>query len=749
MESTKVLIYMQARFALDSPDTVGRLGDVDGIDNQTDELQHPRETSSGGSSPTRTSLNPRIQFLRLSAIVRGRQGILGATPPYQPVPPSLSRQPLDEELEQSETQLDVRAPSPLRNFVLADCRLEHDSRRHQIAPPSLFPTEDLNRARRPIKMPQTGFQALILCGPGIGLNTFTSVPADFPKALVEVANRPMVWYVLDWCYRMGITDITLITPPTSKDTIAAALAQNPYLTRLPSPSADLLAPEGLEYTTPTAELLRLPEVQDAIKSDFLMLPCDLICDISGDQFLDTYFTRIGGLGGIGASSGPDAVSSRNELLSLGGEARGRRGGLSIWYNTAEREESVKGEECDFMCTTKLDTEHSLPLSKTASGQTQGVLRKLVWTMPMSELWDQVNEDKSFKIRQSLLRKHGAIKCMTKYRDSHIYFFPFWVKEFAKINEDFESVSEDLVGTWAKAEWRKPSYRARFGARKIFASQPRPQNGDLSAYERPIEEEVDLLSLSSTQVTSHQDSLQQSSPRTARLASRVHVDLEDRTLSPDDETTQAALISDAGPVPIVPPILSYILPSGTGAPLVRRVDTTPLLLSVSLALAKLPSIEEHLASGSKSAASPFSHAAKVHSTTTIAPRVTISRSDTLIDSNSTIATQCVIKNSVIGASVAIGTGTRITGCVVMDGATIGDKCVLTGTVVGKKSKIGNKCSLTNCEVQDGNVVGDGVEGKGEKYLVGGLEDEVGGDDELNYDEGSEDEGEGGGLSLGGD
>ncbi len=54
-------------------------------------------------------------------------------------------------------------------------------------------------------MPAPGFQALILCGPGVSLNTFTSNPKDFPKALVPIANRPMVWYPLEWCYRLGIT----------------------------------------------------------------------------------------------------------------------------------------------------------------------------------------------------------------------------------------------------------------------------------------------------------------------------------------------------------------------------------------------------------------------------------------------------------------------------------------------------------------------------------------------------------------
>lgn len=52
-------------------------------------------------------------------------------------------------------------------------------------------------------MPATGFQAFILCGPGENLQPFSS--KDFPKALIPIANRPMVWYPLEWCYRMGIT----------------------------------------------------------------------------------------------------------------------------------------------------------------------------------------------------------------------------------------------------------------------------------------------------------------------------------------------------------------------------------------------------------------------------------------------------------------------------------------------------------------------------------------------------------------
>lgn len=54
-------------------------------------------------------------------------------------------------------------------------------------------------------MPSPGLQALILCGPGSSFPTFTSNPDENPKALLPIANRPMVWYPVDFCYRMGIT----------------------------------------------------------------------------------------------------------------------------------------------------------------------------------------------------------------------------------------------------------------------------------------------------------------------------------------------------------------------------------------------------------------------------------------------------------------------------------------------------------------------------------------------------------------
>ena len=58
---------------------------------------------------------------------------------------------------------------------------------------------------------------------------------------------------------------------------------------------------------------------------------------------------------------------------------------------------------------------------------------------------------------------------------------------------------------------------------------------------------------------------------------------------------------------VPPILAYLHPNEPSAPIIRRVDTARLLLTVSLQLAKLPSVED---AGAEAVLAPFARPRKV-------------------------------------------------------------------------------------------------------------------------------------------
>ncbi|ORY05928.1 hypothetical protein BCR34DRAFT_675558 [Clohesyomyces aquaticus] len=540
-------------------------------------------------------------------------------------------------------------------------------------------------------LPPPGFQALILCGPGASFSTFTSNPTEIPKALLPIANRPMVWYPLEWCYRMGVTDITVITPPESLQVIEAAMSQNPHLTSLPAPKPDILAPQGLTHQTGTGELFRLPEVQEAIKGDFIVLPCDIVCELDGTALADAWMIEEAGLG---AASGGLGASGKIPM-SIGGERAGRRGGLGVWYQT-KGEGSVKGEETDFIATTPLPT----PIVPPPSDSLRRDISNLVYTVPTDTLKDIAEENKCVPLRHSLITKHGRIKMLSTHRDAHIYFFPYWVSEMIKQNDKFDSISEEALGWWAKAGWQD-GLGDKLGLRQIFHRADTGE-GDLDGSQEP-DEEIDVATLSSTWSGSAY-----SPPEPTMLASRVQ----------DSNIPQAAKAILHKSKLTVPPILAYVQPSGTSQPLIRRVDTAHLLLTVSLRLAKLPSIEEV----GRDAASPFAHQAKIAHKDTIPRKCRVEAENSLLAENVIVEEKTNIKECVIGSNCTISEGARLLRCLLMDGVEVGTNVQLTDCILGRRCKIEggpakeeNKTVLKDCEVQDGQVVEWGTEAKNEKIM----------------------------------
>ncbi|KAJ5578751.1 eukaryotic translation initiation factor subunit eIF2B-gamma [Penicillium hispanicum] len=561
-----------------------------------------------------------------------------------------------------------------------------------------------------LPVPATGFQALILCGPGISLSTFSSNPEECPKCLLPVANRPQVYYAIDWLRRSGVSDITLVTPPSALAPLQAALKQNPYLTSLPTPSPSIVTSQSLEMTMGTAEVLRLPEVQACIKADFIVLPCDLVCEIPGESLLEAWMVSQGALGGSSTSHNAQGPTS-----GLGGEQGGRRGGLSVYYQTQGREESVKGEATDFVAIAPLEKDEAPVVSHPLNGPAtlRFGLSKLVLSAPMDTIKEKMEQDKGFLVRHSLVEKHAQVKFLTQYRDAHIYVFPYWVKDLARNQEKFQSISEDLIGFWAKSEWQE-GLGEKLGINKILQeSHAADENRSLDG--ESLEDEIDLKGMSTTKAGSNMSSigpLHADDSESPVYASRVKVPESGPTNKPSQ----------------VPPMLAYV--QRGSAPFVRRVDSSAMLLSTSLRLAKLESVEE-----AGSAASPLAHNHKVAHPEGVAQRCTVTKTDCLLDRNVTVEEKCVIKESVIGSNCHISSGARLTRCLVMDGAVIGERCQLTGCIVGKRSNIGRESIMKDCEIQHGNVIPEETDAKNEKFMVfeGLDEDEDGMDVSGDFEE----------------
>ncbi|KAH8731671.1 eukaryotic translation initiation factor-like protein subunit eIF2B-gamma [Phaeosphaeriaceae sp. PMI808] len=561
-------------------------------------------------------------------------------------------------------------------------------------------------------LPAPGFQAIVLCGPGASFSTFTSTPKDIPKALLPIANRPMVWYPLEWCYRMGVSNITIITPPESLEAIEAAMSQNPHLTSLPTPRPDIIAPQTLTHETGTSDIFRLPEVKSVIKGDFIILPCDLICELDGTALADAWMIE---QAGFGAATGRLGHNGSKIAFGPGGEKLGRRGGLGVWYQT-KGEGSIKGEETDFIATVPLHT----PIVSPPVDSARRHMSNLVYSVPTDTLNDITDENKVLPIRHSLIRKHARIRMLTTYRDAHIYFFPYWAAEMMAKNETFESVSEDVLGWWAKAGWQD-GLGDKLGLRQILQGEDEEsENGS-----QVLDEEIDVSKFSTTYagVTSGSDT--QTTPTT--LASRV---LESSNIP------EAAKSLTQKPRLIIPPLLAYVQPSTPTAPLIRRVDTAHLLLTISLRLAKLPALDE----ADKDSASPFAHASKIAHKDSIPRKCRVEAENSLLASNVIVEEKTNIKECVIGYNCKIAEGARLLRCLLMDNVDVGPNVQLTDCILGRRCKIeggaakdGDRTSLKNCEVQDGQVVEWGTDAKGEKFMRFSM-----GDDGLGGDEGDEDQ-----------
>ncbi|KAL7623615.1 Translation initiation factor eIF-2B subunit gamma [Parahypoxylon ruwenzoriense] len=515
-------------------------------------------------------------------------------------------------------------------------------------------------------MPATGLQALILCGPGSSFPTFTSNPDENPKALLPIANRPMVWYPIDFCYRTGVTNITLVCPPSAADALTTALNTNPFLTGLPHPHPDLVAPHGLDQNTGTAEILRLPEIRELVTSDFVVLPCDLVCELGGDRLLQAWMVK--------AASLPDLLGD--------GEPPYGNGGLGVWYET-KTASPVKGEETDLIITAPLPS----PAVPTSKDSLLPHLSYVTYSMPKDSLDDLMDQKKGLPIRHGLLRSHPKLRMLTTHRDAHIYILPKWILDFIQENERLETIGEDVIGWWAKANW-ETGLSEKLGLKKVIDGCSEGSETNKSAGGDGASTEHSGLD---SPVRSHEHF---GSPTVTSAQKRRG----------DGLLVKSKLST-------VPPILAYIHPSHADAPLLRRVDTAQLLLSVSLQLAKLPSLEET----GPDTASLFAHSKKVAYPEGIKPRTTITRQDCLIADNVMVEEKTSIKESVVGANCQIKEGAKLFQCLLMDGVVVGKGCKLTRCILGKRSEIGEGSTLTDCEVQENLLVEPRTEDKDSKLM----------------------------------
>ncbi|KAI0930392.1 hypothetical protein AcV5_007118 [Taiwanofungus camphoratus] len=136
------------------------------------------------------------------------------------------------------------------------------------------------------------FLAVILAGFGNELLPLTNHNGDepCPKALLPIANRPMIEHPLSWIEQSGVRDVLLICPTPHRSAMSNYIQSDSA--SFPSLRIDLQTyDESQDLSVGTCTVLR--HFSQRIQQDFIILPCDFVppSSLSLTQVLNKFRTE--------------------------------------------------------------------------------------------------------------------------------------------------------------------------------------------------------------------------------------------------------------------------------------------------------------------------------------------------------------------------------------------------------------------------------------------------------------------------
>ena len=128
------------------------------------------------------------------------------------------------------------------------------------------------------------FHPVILSG-GQGTKLYPLVEQS-PKALLSIANKPIIWYVIEFLHKYGFEEAIIVSKPPFFDKIKACVETFISVYNIPIKLACYCLPIDKHSEMGTADALRF--IQPHIKSDLLIIPCDILIDIPLQQFANIH-----------------------------------------------------------------------------------------------------------------------------------------------------------------------------------------------------------------------------------------------------------------------------------------------------------------------------------------------------------------------------------------------------------------------------------------------------------------------------
>ncbi|XP_070116180.1 translation initiation factor eIF2B subunit gamma isoform X2 [Equus przewalskii] len=227
------------------------------------------------------------------------------------------------------------------------------------------------------------FQAVVMAvGGGSRMTDLTS---SIPKPLLPVGNKPLIWYPLNLLERVGFEEVIVVTTRDVQKALCAEFKMKMKLDIVCIPD---------EADMGTADSLR--HIYPKLKTDVLVLSCDLITDVALHEVVDLFRAHDASLA----------------MLM-------RKGQDSLEPVPGQKGKKKAVEQRDF-------------IGVDSTG------KRLLFMANEADL------DEELVIKGSILQKHPRIRFHTGLVDAHLYCLKKYVVDFLMENESITSIRSELI-----------------------------------------------------------------------------------------------------------------------------------------------------------------------------------------------------------------------------------------------------------------------------------------------------------------
>ena len=514
-------------------------------------------------------------------------------------------------------------------------------------------TSGMSGVDQHIASSKSEFQVVILAG---GTNhRMLPLTEKCPKAMLPVANQPLLEFQLELVRRAGFSEVIVVTTHEHKAQVNGVVEK--YSERPgPTLSVDLVAVEDKKddgSALGSADALR--EIKDKIKTDFMVLSGDLVAECFIHDIADVHRTSNATLTMLlkkeVAEEDPKKGGSSHGGGGGGGGGKGG-GGASASASSKISKPKRDDDQVDFF-----------GLSEDPG--TDSDAKRVIF---MSNKLDTEDRDDQLTVSKQLLRRAPSLTLHTDLLDAHFYVFAHWVLDLLDAKKRISSIKSELVPHLVRRQFRAAA--EALPAEALASALP----SELSQLPRSM---------------SHSMAADSAQLEAGIFTAGGGGGGGGGGGFGGGGAGGVAAAAASGELDLVR-CCAYVLPDNAYC---QRANSVSAYAAMNRELVAWP----------VGPSTPWGRPAGLHA----------KFKDCQVGEGAELGEGVVLRGCVVGRNCKIGARAQLNQCVLMENVTVGDGCVIQNSVLCAETEVGKDCNMQQCETGKGTKVPAGGKHKKER------------------------------------